>query len=79
MDMPDSEVCTLEQERLEHSERGKVDAPKSVDLYILEQEVGAQWKSACGCTRGVYMGECWSRRPGHSKRGQVDVPECVDV
>jgi hypothetical protein len=32
-----------------------VDASKSVDVYILEKEVGAQWMSACRCTRGVYM------------------------
>jgi hypothetical protein len=36
--------------RLENG-RVHMDAPETVDVYILEQEVGVQWRSAHGCTR----------------------------
>jgi len=35
-------MCTYRSKKSEHSERGRVDALGSVDMFILEQEVGAQ-------------------------------------
>jgi hypothetical protein len=80
------EICFLWRRRgcnsLEQSGGVPMDVPESVDVSFLEQEVGAQWRSAYECTREyrcvtVIAGGC--RKSEQSGGVHVDAPESKDV